>query len=73
MTSLAASDAAMEMAIAELLAKDATIGRLDEDIAGWISRAMDAEATIERVKVITADPNAALVIDRIRAALESTS
>jgi hypothetical protein len=50
--SLAASDAAMEMATAELLAKDATIGRLDEDVAGWISRAVDAEATIERVKAL---------------------
>jgi hypothetical protein len=52
LASLAASDAAMEMATAELLAKDATIGRLDEDVAGWISRAVDAEATIERVKAV---------------------
>jgi hypothetical protein len=52
LASLAASDAAMEMATTELLAKDVTIGRLDEDIAGWISRAVDAEATIERVRAL---------------------
>ena len=33
----------------------------------------EALATIERVRVIVDDPHAALVVDRVRAALEATS
>ncbi len=50
--SLAASDAAMKLATTELLARDATIERLDEDVAAWISRAVNAEAIIERVEAL---------------------
>lgn len=40
-----------------------------EDVAGWISRAVEAEAIVEHVRAIVADPHAALVVDRVRAAL----
>ena len=57
----------LEQIVAE---QEATIGLLDEDVAGWISRAVGAEDTVERIKAIVADPQATLVVDRIRAALE---
>jgi hypothetical protein len=36
----------------EITRLEAVIGRLDEDVAAWISRAVDAEATVERVKAL---------------------
>jgi|BarGraNGADG00212_1021973.scaffolds.fasta_scaffold203224_2 hypothetical protein len=77
LASLAASDAAMEIATTELLAKDATIGLLDEDVADWASRAVEAEEAIERVRALLGDTNGPLWSARgvreadIRSALEA--
>lgn len=55
----------------------ATIGRLDEDVAGWISRAVDAEATIERVEALLdrapMSQTGHVPIELVRAALKEPS
>ena len=42
-----------------------------KDTARYQHRAEKAEATLARVRAIVADPGAALVADRVRAALEA--
>jgi hypothetical protein len=74
---LAGVSAEHEQLHADLFEAHATIGRLDEDIAGWISRAVEAEATIERVRALLGDTAGPLWSVRgvreadIRAALET--
>jgi hypothetical protein len=45
----AAKDGAIDAIGVLIVDKDATIARLDEDVARWISRTVDAESTIERL------------------------
>ena len=57
----------------EFLKRGEEIKRLKDLVCDREDTIIERDATIGRVRALVADPHAAFVVDRIRAALESTS